>query len=77
MYAMILLGLELDELSMNSLSIPHVKKIIRASSVQESKELLEDVMMFNSAAEVREYVEKAMRERFPGEFPAASDGSVH
>jgi len=77
MYAMILLGLELDELSMNPLSIPHVKRIIRASSVQESKELLEEVMMFNSAAEVRECVEKAMRKRFPGEFPAASDGSVH
>jgi len=71
MYTMILLGLELDELSMNPLSIPRVKKIIRESSVQESKDLLERVMVFNSAVEVREYVEKAMRERFPGEFPAA------
>ena len=76
MYAMILLGLELDELSMNPLSIPQVKKIIRASSLQESKELLEKVMTFNSAAEVREYVERAMRKRFPGAFAAVSDSSV-
>jgi phosphotransferase system enzyme I (PtsI) len=68
MYTIILLGLELDELSMNPLSIPRVKKIIRASSVQESKELLEKVMTFNSSVEVREYVEQAMRRRFPEEF---------
>jgi phosphotransferase system enzyme I (PtsI) len=76
MYAMILLGLELDELSMNPLSIPQMKKIIRASSLQESKELLDKVMTFNSAAEVREYVERAMRKRFPGAFAAVSDSSV-
>jgi len=76
MYTMILLGLELDELSMNPLSIPRVKKIIRASSVQESRELLERVMTFSSAVEVRKYVEEIMRKRFPGEFPAVSDGHL-
>ncbi len=71
LYGMILLGLELDELSMNPTLIPRVKKIIRETTVQESKDLLQRVMSFSSAVEVREYVEKTMRERFPGEFSAA------
>jgi len=71
LYGMILLGLELDELSMNPTLIPRVKKIIRETTVAESKDLLQRVMNFSSAVEVREYVEKTMRERFPGEFPAA------
>ena len=71
LYGMILLGLELDELSMNPTLIPRVKKIIRETTVAESKDLLQRVMNFSSAVEVREYVEKTMRERFPGEFSAA------
>jgi phosphotransferase system enzyme I (PtsI) len=71
MYSMILLGLELDELSMNPLLIPRVKKIIRETTVQESKELLNRVMQFTSSVEIREYVEKTMRERYPGEFPSS------
>ncbi len=71
LYGMILLGLELDELSMNPTLIPRVKKIIRETTVQESKALLQRVMTFSSAVEVREYVEQTMRERFPGEFSAA------
>lgn len=70
LYGMILLGMELDELSMNPTLIPRVKKIIRETTVEESKALLERVMAFTSAVEVREYVEKTMKERFPGEFSA-------
>jgi phosphotransferase system enzyme I (PtsI) len=67
-YTMILLGLELDELSMNPLAIPRVKKIIRGSTLKEAKTLLKKVMTFSSAMEIREYVERTMRERFPEEF---------
>lgn len=67
-YTMILLGLELDELSMNPLAIPRVKKIIRGSTLKEAKTLLKKVMTFSSALEIREYVEQTMRERFPEEF---------
>jgi phosphotransferase system enzyme I (PtsI) len=65
---MILLGLEIDELSMNPLAIPRVKKVIRGSTLKESKALLERVMTFSSASEIREFVNNYMSERFPEEF---------
>jgi phosphoenolpyruvate-protein phosphotransferase (PTS system enzyme I) len=68
-YTMILLGLELDELSMNPLAIPRVKKIIRGSTLRESKDLLEKVMSLHSATDIRAFVETEMRRRFPEEFP--------
>ncbi len=68
-YTLILLGLELDELSMTPSAIPRVKKIIRGSTLQESKRMLDKVMTLSLAAEIRSYVESYMRERFPEEFP--------
>lgn len=73
LYSLILLGLELDELSMNHLAIPRVKKIIRESTLQESKLLLKKAMSFNTAAEVRACVQEYMLERFPGEFQREED----
>jgi phosphotransferase system enzyme I (PtsI) len=69
-YTMILLGLGLDELSMNPLAIPRVKKIIRGATLKESKTLLNKVMTFSSTTEIRAFVEAAMRKRFPEEFLA-------
>jgi len=68
-YASILLGLELDELSMNPLGIPRMKKIIQNSTLQESRELLDKVLTLHSATEIRDYVEHYMKQRFPEEFP--------
>ena len=68
LYTMILLGLELDELSMNPLAIPRVKKIIRGATLKESKALLNKVMTLSSAQEIRAFVETTMRRRFPDEF---------
>lgn len=68
LYVMVLLGLEIDELSMNPLAIPKVKKMIREATLKESKELLEKILTFSSASEIREFVTEYMRKRFPGEF---------
>ncbi|KQC11323.1 MAG: hypothetical protein APR62_10165 [Smithella sp. SDB] len=73
MCTLILLGMELDELSMNHLAIPRIKKIIRESKLEESKLLLEKAMSFNMASEVREYVQNYMKERFPVEFQNEND----
>jgi phosphotransferase system enzyme I (PtsI) len=73
MCCLILLGLELDELSMNHLAIPRIKRIIRKSSLKEAKILLNKAMTFNAAYEVRGYVEKHMRQKFPEEFEKVED----
>ena len=66
--ALILLGMELDELSMNSLAIPRIKKVIRESTLEESKLMLKKALSFNTASEVRAYVNDYMVRRFPDEF---------
>jgi phosphotransferase system enzyme I (PtsI) len=73
MCTLILLGMELDELSMNHLAIPRIKKIIRESTLKESKLLLDKAFSFNMASEVREYVHDYMKERFPVEFKNEDD----
>ncbi|PKN04580.1 MAG: phosphoenolpyruvate--protein phosphotransferase [Deltaproteobacteria bacterium HGW-Deltaproteobacteria-9] len=65
---LILLGMQLDELSMNHLAIPRIKRILQQSTLSESRELLKKAMSFNNALEVRAYVQNYMNERFPDEF---------
>ena len=66
---LILLGLELDGLSMTPLAIPRVKRIIRESTLKESKELLEQLMSFSEIHELEEYLRHYMSKRFPNECP--------
>jgi phosphotransferase system enzyme I (PtsI) len=66
---LILLGFELDGLSMTPLAIPRVKKIIRESTQKESKELLERLMSFSEVHELEEYLRNYMSKRFPDECP--------
>ena len=68
-YTAILLGLGLDELSITSIAIPCVKKIIRNSTFRESKELLNKVITFSTAAEIEKFVGSYMIQRFPEDFP--------
>jgi phosphoenolpyruvate-protein phosphotransferase (PTS system enzyme I) len=73
LFVLILLGMELDELSMNHLAIPRIKKIIRESTVEESKSVLKKALTFNTASEVRSYVNDYMVKRFPDEFKSEDD----
>jgi phosphotransferase system enzyme I (PtsI) len=65
---LILLGMQLDELSMNHLAIPRIKRIIRHATLSEAKELLHKVISFNNTIDVRAYVQNYMNDRFPDEF---------
>ncbi|HRT70578.1 MAG TPA: phosphoenolpyruvate--protein phosphotransferase, partial [Syntrophales bacterium] len=67
-YTLVLLGFELDELSMNPLAIPRVKKIIRNATFEESQALLNKVMTFSTAREIEAYVRDYMTGRFPEDF---------
>jgi len=68
LYTLILLGLGLDKLSMNAISIPHVKQIIRQSSFVDARKMLERSLEMETAAEVESFVAKEMNRRFPETF---------
>ncbi len=67
-YALILLGLGLDEFSMNPVAIPKVKRVVRKSRFEEAQTLAEKVFEFNTASEIERYVRKWMVERFSEDF---------
>lgn len=67
-FTLMLIGLGLDELSMNPLAIPRVKRIIRNSTLQEARDLLTESMNFNTASKIQDFVRSYMIRRFPEEF---------
>jgi phosphotransferase system enzyme I (PtsI) len=67
-YLWVLLGLGLDEISMNPVSIPRVKKILRMSTVQEARDLYRDISQMSSGHEIENYVRTTMARRFPEDF---------
>jgi phosphotransferase system enzyme I (PtsI) len=67
-YALVLLGLGLDLLSMDALSIPKVKKLLRSIDFTESEKIVEKALNFSTVSEVKEYIEKVMDDVFKGEL---------
>ena len=68
LYVPILLGLELDDLSMNVLSIFGVKKILRSYTLRECKELVETCLTLSTPEEIEERVRASLHRKFPDEF---------
>ena len=68
LYVPILLGLDLDELSMNAYAIPRVKKIIRGLSHNYCKDLVKEVLEKDSAKESENLVRQEMVRLFPDDF---------
>ena len=64
-YALMLLGLGLDALSMNPADIPLVKRVFREADMREARELLDAAMSFSSVDEIEGFVLQEMRRRFP------------
>ena len=54
----LLLGIGIDELSMNAGGIPLIKKIIRSISKEEAVNDLEEILNFKTSREVKEFIEK-------------------
>jgi len=61
----VLLGLGIEELSMNARAIPLVKKIIRSISVEEARAEFEKVMRLHTADEVRAHISDQMKRLVP------------
>jgi phosphoenolpyruvate-protein kinase (PTS system EI component) len=53
LYAPLLLGLGIEELSMDPVSIPAVKETIRAISAREARQIASEALRLSSAGEIR------------------------
>ncbi len=63
-YLPILLGLGYEELSMNAVSIPEVKKVLRRCSRSEAEALVSQALKFATAAEVESYLQSQITARY-------------
>jgi len=72
LYTLLLVGLGVDELSMNAPAIPRVKRIVREIEQPEARALAAGLLELRTAAEVGEELRKEMRRRFPDEFEPTS-----
>jgi phosphotransferase system enzyme I (PtsI) len=72
LYGLILLGMGLDEFSMNPASIPRMKRILRLSRFEDAAGLVGRVFRFQTASEIERYVRSWMAERFPRDFVPSS-----
>jgi phosphotransferase system enzyme I (PtsI) len=68
LYTLVLLGLGLDRLSMNAISIPHIKEIIRQSTFKEARQMLETCLEMDTATEVEAFISREMSRKFPDAF---------
>ena len=64
-YTIILLGLGVDELSVNPAMVPAIKQIIRGVTIAEAREVADGVLRERRAKDVQSYLEKMMASRFP------------
>ena len=67
-YVLVLLGMGLDEFSMNPISIPKVKKVLRLSRFGETRMLVDQLFQFSTASEVEGFVRNWMAKRFADHF---------
>jgi phosphotransferase system enzyme I (PtsI) len=70
LYTLVLVGLGVDELSMNAASVPLVKRILRATEWSDARDLAAEALGLRTAAEVADLLRKEMRRRFPEPFEA-------
>ena len=68
LYIPILLGLGVDELSMNHMSIPMVKKVIRLISYEEAKDMARQAIDMATVEEINEFAAQEVNRRFPEIF---------
>lgn len=62
MMAVILMGMGVDELSMSSVSVPPVKKIVRSIRLQEAKSLAEEILLQTSIDSAKRLVQRRMKQ---------------
>ncbi len=68
LYVPLLLGLELDCLSMNPQAIPRVKNLVRRSTLEECRRFARTALALTTAADIRAALQEMVLRVFPEEF---------
>ena len=68
LYSLILIGLGIDELSMNPSSILTIKKMIRAITLEEAKRIANHALTLKTSKEIEDYVKKEIKNKFHNKF---------
>ena len=61
----VLVGMGLTDFSMNSVSIPVIKKMIRDLDTKKAKKSVEKIMTLNSVQEISDFILQEYKEIFP------------
>src|SRR5260370_1428081 len=72
MYALVLPGRGLDELSMNPTAIPVVKSVLRGSTLQAARKLAEQALALPTAQMIEALVQEQMAKWYPAELLEAA-----
>jgi len=62
----LLVGLGIDELSMSPSSIPKAKLVLRTLTVAQCEEIAQEALNFRTALEVKKFLNRVVRKKFPG-----------
>jgi phosphoenolpyruvate-protein phosphotransferase (PTS system enzyme I) len=76
LYIPVLLGYQLDSLSMNAMAVPRVKNLIRRSNVAECRDFLEQALSLGTAQEIGVLLQTLVLEKFPEEFRFFNPGAL-
>jgi len=67
-FALILLGLGLDEFSMSPIAIPQIKKIIRSVNFEDAKKIAEKALEFSTSKEIEDFARHQLKKLIPEFF---------
>lgn len=74
--ALILLGLgNVGSLSMDTHSIPKIKKMIRSISIKDARDISKKVFSLTSSKEIKDYIIEEVAKRFSGDYDFANTGN--
>lgn len=70
-FLIVLLGMGFDELSMNPVSVPLIKQMVRSLKYSDAREILEHCLTVSTAQEINEYLLEKTNQFFPSGFFAS------
>jgi phosphoenolpyruvate-protein phosphotransferase (PTS system enzyme I) len=67
-YIPVLLGLGIDELSMNVMALPRVKSVLRSLDFKQSQLIIDNIFKLSTAQEIEKLLKKEVKKYSPGIF---------